>query len=112
MPEESLCAYSACVHFSALDHGYRFPMVYRNDIIIHPEICLGTSLLYFDFYLLYYAAVLLKFTYYAQYYAQEQELWWEYYAIYIQVSMSNSLHIPDNLRKIVLLELFMNDIKV
>ena len=75
LPEESLCAYSACVHFSALDHDCRFPMVYRYDIIIHPEIYLGTSLLYFDFYLLYYAAVLLKFTYYAQYYAQEQESW-------------------------------------
>ena len=32
---------------------------------------------------LYYAAVLLKFTYYAQHYAQEQELWSDHYAIYV-----------------------------
>ena len=39
---------------------------------------IGTSLLYFYFYLLCYAAVLLKFTYYAQYYAQEQKLLSDY----------------------------------
>ena len=31
-------------------------------------------------------------TYYAQYYAQEQELLSEYYAAYMQFGMSNSLH--------------------
>ena len=36
--------------------------------------CVGTSLICFDFHPLCYAAVLYKFTYYAQYYAQEQEL--------------------------------------
>ena len=32
---------------------------------------------------------------YAQYYAQEQELLSDYYAIYIQVGMNNSLHVAD-----------------
>ena len=41
-------------------------------------------------------AVLLKFTYYAQFYAQEQEFLSDYYAIYIQFCMSNSLHVADN----------------
>ena len=50
-----------------------------------------TSLLCFYFCLLYNATVLLKFTYYAQYYAQEQELWSEYYAILIQVFMNKFL---------------------
>ena len=36
------------------------------------------------FYQLRYAAVLLKFTYHAQYYAQEQEFLSDYYANYIQ----------------------------
>ena len=45
------------------------------------ELVVGTNLLCSYFYPLCYAAVLLKFTYYAQ----EQELWSEYYAIYIQV---------------------------
>ena len=40
------------------------------------------------FYLLCHAAVLLKFTYYAQFYAQEQKLWSDYYANYIQVCMN------------------------
>ena len=35
----------------------------------------------FYFYLLCYAAVLLKVTYYAHYYIQEQELWSDYYII-------------------------------
>ena len=47
-----------------------------------------------------YAAVFLKFTYYAQ----EQELWSEYYAIYIQVCMNKLLLVVDNFRKTVLLE--------
>ena len=47
------------------------------------------------FYPLFYAAVFLKFTYYAQYYAQEQELLSDYYAIYMQVGMNNSLHVAD-----------------
>ena len=45
------------------------------------------------FYPLCYAAVLLKFTYYAQFYAQEQELLPDYYAFYMQFCMSNSLHL-------------------
>ena len=39
--------------------------------------------------------VLLKFTYYAQYYAQEQELWSDYYAFYVQVCRSNLLHVAE-----------------
>ena len=42
-----------------------------------------------------YAAVLLKFTYYSQ----EQELWSEYYAIYIKVCMKKLLLVVDNFRK-------------
>ena len=59
------------------------------------------------------AAVLLKFTYYAQYaqYAQEQELWSNYYTIYVHVCINNSLHIEDNFRKTVLWSVFMNGIK-
>ena len=44
------------------------------------------------FYLLCYAAVLLKFTYIifcSIYYAQEQELWLDYSAFYVQVCRSN-----------------------
>ena len=37
-------------------------------------------------YPLCYAAVHLKITYYAQYYAQEQELWSDYYVIYVPVN--------------------------
>ena len=44
--------------------------------------------------------MLLKYTYYAQYYAQEQEL----YAIHIRFCMNNSLHVADNFKKAVLLE--------
>ena len=59
-----------------------------------------TSLLCFYFYPSYYAAALLKFTYYAQYYdAQEEELLSDYYAFYIQFCMSNSLHVANNLYK-------------
>ena len=65
-------------------------------LLLPPYHLLGTSL---SCYLICYAAVLLIFTYYAQYYAQEQELWSDYYAIYIQVCMSNSLNVTDNLRK-------------
>ena len=39
-----------------------------------------------------YAAVLLKFTYYAQ----EQESLSDYYGIYIQFCMSNSLHVTES----------------
>ena len=49
----------------------------------------GTSLLCFYFYPLCYAAVPLKFTYYAL----EQGLLSDYYASYAQVCMNNSLHI-------------------
>ena len=48
------------------------------------------------FYPLCYAAVLLKFTYYAQFYAQEQELLSDYYAFYMQSCMRYSLHVADN----------------
>ena len=48
----------------------------------------GTSLLCFYFYPLCSTAVLLKFTYHAQYYAQEQEFLSDYYAIYIQFCLS------------------------
>ena len=37
-----------------------------------------------------YAAVFLKFTYYAQYYTQEQELLSDYYAFYMQLCTNNS----------------------
>ena len=49
------------------------------------------------FYLLYYAAVLLKFTNCIQYHAQlqEQELWSDYYAIHTQICMDNRLNIAD-----------------
>ena len=60
---------------------------------------LGISLLCVYFYLLCYAAVLLKFTYYTQCYAQEQELLSDYYAIHIQFCINNSLHVADNLYK-------------
>ena len=54
---------------------------------------LGTSLLCFYFYPLCYATVLIKFTYYAQYYAQEQELLSDYYASYMQ--FTETLHIAN-----------------
>ena len=60
----------------------------------------GTSLLRFYFYPLCYAVVLLKFTYYAQ----VQELWSEYYAIYIQVFMNKLILVIDNFRDTALLE--------
>ena len=41
------------------------------------------------FYLLCYVAVLLKFTYYAQYYVQEQKLLSDYYAV---ICIDTSLH--------------------
>ena len=58
------------------------------------------------FYPLCYAAVLLKFTYYAQFNAQEQELLSDYYAFYMQSCTRYSLHVADNLIfiKTVLLE--------
>ena len=48
--------------------------------------------------------MLLKFAHYAQYYAKEQELLSDYYAIHIQFCMNNSLHLADNFYKTVLLE--------
>ena len=50
-----------------------------------------------------YAALLLKFIHYAQYYAQEQELWSEYYnyALYVQVCMNKLLPVADNFRNTV-----------
>ena len=51
------------------------------------------------FYSLCYAAVLLKFTYYAQYYAQKQELLSDYYTFYMQFCMSDMLHVADNFYK-------------
>ena len=44
--------------------------------------------------------MLLKFTYYAQ----EKELLSDYYGIYIQFCMSNSLHVTESFIKAVLLE--------
>ena len=66
-----------------------------TDLVMFNEHLVGTSLLCFYFYPLCYAAVLLKFTYYAQ----EQELLSDYYAIYIQFCISNSLHVVDNFYK-------------
>ena len=63
------------------------------------KLCVGSSLFCFCFYSLCYAAVLLKFICYAQYYAQEQELLWDYYAFYKQICMSSSLHVVDNFIK-------------
>ena len=60
---------------------------------------LRTNLLCFYFYLLCYAAVLLKFTYYAQYYAPEQDLLLGFYAIYMQFCISNSLHVTECFNK-------------
>ena len=55
---------------------------------------LGTSLICYYFYPLCYVAVLLKFTYYAQYYAPEQNYTLsDYYAVYMQFCMNNSLHV-------------------
>ena len=48
--------------------------------------------------------MLLKFTYYAQYYVQEQELLSGYYNINLPFCMNNSLHVADNFIKTVLLE--------
>ena len=41
----------------------------------------------------------LNLIHYVQYYAQEQELWSEYYAIYIKVCMNNSSHVADDFYK-------------
>ena len=53
------------------------------------------------FYLLCYAAVLKILAYYAQYYGQEQELGSAYYTNYIQVCLNKSLHITDNLGRLL-----------
>ena len=65
-------------------------------VILHSlhYIYLGTSLLCFYFYPLCDAAVLLKLTFYAQYYAQKQEFLSDYF--YIQFCMNNSQHVADN----------------
>ena len=44
-------------------------------------------MLYFTYYAMH-AAVLLKFTYYAQYCVQEQELWSHNYTIYIKACIN------------------------
>ena len=66
------------------------------------ELQLGTSIL--CFYPLRYAAVLLKFTYHAHYYTQEQQLLSDYYDVYLQFCTNNSLNIADNFIETVLLE--------
>ena len=49
--------------------------------------------------------MLLKFTYYVQCYAQEQELLSDYYTFICNFAcMSNSLHVAENFIKTVLLE--------
>ena len=48
----------------------------------------------------------LKFAYYAQYYAQEQELWSDYYAIYMQVCMNKLLLVVDNLGRLFYYSIF------
>ena len=48
--------------------------------------------------------MLLKFTYYARYYAQEQELLSDYHAFYMQFCMSYSLCVAEIFNKTVLLE--------
>ena len=48
--------------------------------------------------------MLLKYTYYAHYYAEEQESLSDYYVFYMQYCMSNSLYVADNFKKTVLLE--------
>ena len=54
--------------------------------------------------------MLLKFTYYAQYYAQEQELWLECYAIlYTGLHEQIATCTIDNFRKTVLLECINNE---
>ena len=58
-----------------------------------------TNLLCFYFYPLCYAAVLLKFTYYAQYYAQEQGLSSDYICYLYTICMNNSLHVANNFYK-------------
>ena len=55
-------------------------------------------LLFLPIMLCAYAVVLLKFTYHAQYYAQEQELLSDYYAFYMRFCIRNSLHVAENLR--------------
>ena len=49
------------------------------------------SLLCFHFYPLCYTAVLLKFTYSAQYYAQEQEFWSDYYVSYVHYKFAQTI---------------------
>ena len=52
------------------------------------------------FHPLCYAAVLIKFTYYAQNYAQEYELCLVIITIYLQICMNKSLLIADNLERL------------
>ena len=50
-------------------------------------------------YPLCYATVFLKFTYYAQYYAQKQESLSDYSAFYMQFGMRISLHVAEKFYK-------------
>ena len=62
------------------------------------------------FYLLCYVAVLIKFTYYAQNYAQELELCLAYYLpyIYVQICMNKSLLIlADNLERLFFIKVYL-----
>ena len=53
------------------------------------------------FYVLCYAAVLIKFTYYAQNYAQEQEMCLVcFHYLYVQIFVNKSLLIIDNLERL------------
>ena len=54
------------------------------------------------FYLLCYAAVLIKFTYYAQYYAKEEELYLSIITICIQIFMNKSQLIVENVENCLL----------
>ena len=57
-----------------MDTQFELPLLYRHSIPTINygfELLVGTGLLCLFFYLLCYAALLIKFTYYAQNYAQE-----------------------------------------
>ena len=79
----------------AMYNGWYVSINVRTYQYLQPPLFhVRASLLWFHFYPLWYAAVLLKFTCYAQYYAQEQGLIViRLYAIYIQFCINNSLHI-------------------
>ena len=69
-------------------HIRQWPMFLTEHAIRDHPLC-------FYFYALCYVAVLLKFTYYnVQYYTPEQELYIvNYYAVYMQFYVNNSLHV-------------------